>query len=122
MAKSLGAKENNNNNNNMRQMQDAQREAMTDIGNQNKALVEQLRAQAQVIADQTAARQRELEAAKAPGQTLVNANPYTVSLGQGTAGAGQEQTTTPTTPKKKPGQNRLALDVSVSGVGLNLGI
>lgn len=120
VAKSLGAKEGGNND--MRQMQDAQQQAMEGIATQNQALVEQLRAQAQMITDQTAARQRELEAAKAPGQTLVNANPYTVSLGQGTAGAGQEQTTAPAAPKKKPGQNRLALDVSVSGVGLNLGI
>ena len=103
-------------------MAQEQRQAMKSINNQNEALVEQLQTQAQMITDQTAARQRELEAAKAPGRTLVNANPYTVSLGLGTAGAGQEQTTAPVAPKKKPGQNRLALDVSVSGVGLNLGV
>lgn len=91
-----------------------------DITKQNTALVEQLRAQAQLISDQTAARQRELEAAQAPGQTVVNANPYSVSLEQGTAGAGQEQTTAPAMAKKKPGQ-KLTVDITMPGVGLNLG-
>lgn len=93
-----------------------------DIKKQNSALVDQLRAQAQLINDQTAARQRELEAAQAPGQTLVNANPYSVSLEQGTAGAGQEQTTAPAMTKKKPGQKlSISADITMPGVGLSLG-
>lgn len=96
---------------------------MKAINSQNRDLVDQLRAQSQMIANDTAARQRELEAARAPGQTVVNANPYTVSLGQGTAGAGQEQTTATTAPKKKPGQKlTLTADINLAGVGLNLGI
>jgi hypothetical protein len=104
------------------QQQQAQQQAAMEITKQNRALVDQLKGQAQLIADQTAARQRELEAAQAPGQTVVNANPYTVSLGQGTAGAGQEQTTAPAMAKKKPGQKlSITADITMPGVGLNLG-
>jgi hypothetical protein len=104
-------------------MAQQQEEAMKSINKQNREMVDQLRAQSEMIANDTAARQRELEAARAPGQTLVNANPYTVSLGQGTAGAGQEQTTAVTAPKKKPGQRlSLTADINLAGVGLNLGI
>jgi hypothetical protein len=100
-----------------------QEDAMKSINTQNRELVDQLRAQSQMIANDTAARQRELEAAKAPGQILVNANPYTVSLDLGTAGAGQEQTTAVTAPKKKPNQRlSLTADINLAGVGLNLGI
>jgi hypothetical protein len=100
-----------------------QEEAMKSINKQNREMVDQLRAQSEMIANDTAARQRELEAARAPGQTLVNANPYTVSLGQGTAGAGQEQTTAVTAPKKKPNQRlSVTADINLAGVGLNLGI
>jgi hypothetical protein len=41
-------------------------------------------------------------------------------LGQGTAGAAQEQTTAPANAKKKPGQ-KLSIDITMPGVGLNLG-
>ncbi len=120
LAKAMGAKDKKPKADSMALQQE---DAMKSINKQNRELVDQLRAQSQMIANDTAARQRELEAAKAPGRTLVNANPYTVSLGQGTAGAGQEQTTAVTAPKKKPGQRlSLTADINLAGVGLNLGV
>lgn len=105
------------------QMQ-AQEKAQKAIQQQNTALVQQLQEQASAMAAETAARQAELAAPPAPQQTVTNANPYAVTTGQGTAGAAQEQTTAMAAPRKK-GKASLQInsaDISLPGVGINIGV
>lgn len=99
-----------------------QQQAQNAIQEQNNALVQQLQQQAQALQAETTKRAEELAAARAPVTTATNANPYNVTTGQGTAGAAQEQTTAPTAPRKprKP-TLQLNAEVSLPGVGINLG-
>lgn len=104
-----------------------QRQAQESIKQQNAALVQQLQDQANSIAAETAKRQAELAAPPPPPvqpQTVTNANPYAVTTGQGTAGAAQEQTTAAATPRKKnkPSLQINSADVSLPGVGINIGV
>lgn len=101
-----------------------QRQAQESIQRQNAALVQQLQDQANAIAAETAKRQEELAAPPPPQQTVTNANPYATTTAQGTAGSAQEQTTAPAAPRKK-GKASLQInsaDISLPGVGINIGV
>ena len=100
-----------------------QRQAQEGIQQQNAALVQQLQDQASSIAAETAKRQAELTATTQT-QTVTNANPYAVTTSQGTAGAAQEQTTAAAAPRKKnkPSLQINSADVSLPGVGINIGV
>lgn len=99
-----------------------QRDAQRRIEQQNNLLVQQLQQQAQTLQAETAQRAAELRAAQAPATTVANNSPYATTTGQGTAGAAQEQTTAPARPRKPPNQTlQLSAEVSMPGVGINLG-
>lgn len=98
------------------------RQAQSTIQEQNTALVQQLQTQAEALQAETLKRTEELNALRAPVTTSTNANPYSVTTSQGSAGAAQEQTTAPPAPRK-PRRPTLALnaEISLPGVGINLG-
>ena len=99
-----------------------QQQAQDAVQAQNSALVQQLQQQAAAIKADTAKRAEELAAARAPVTTATNANPYTTTTGQGTAGAAQEQSTAPVAPRKPRRQGlQLTAEISMPGVGINLG-
>lgn len=101
-----------------------QAEAQAAIQQQNAALVQQLQEQANTMAAETARRAAELKEPSPQPQTVTNANPYAVTTSQGTAGAAQEQTTAPTAPRKKskPSLQIKSADISLPGVGINIGV
>ena len=101
-----------------------QQQAQAAIQQQNATLVQQLQEQANTMAAETAKRQTALAAPPPEPKTVTNANPYAVTTVQGTAGAAQEQTTAPAAPRKK-GKASLQInsaDISLPGVGINIGV
>ena len=99
-----------------------QEQAMSQIQSQNSLLVNQLQAQADSMRAETTRRTAELAEARAPVTTTVNPAPYSVATGQGTAGGAQEQTTTTPAHRKKPKATlQLGAEISLPGVGINLG-
>ena len=105
-------------------MMQRQEQAQAQIQQQNAALVQQLQEQAKAMAAETAKRTAELAAPPAPQQTVTNSNPYAVTTAQGTAGTAQEQTTAPAAPRKKgkPSLQINSADISLPGVGINIGV
>lgn len=101
-----------------------QQQAQAQIQQQNAALVQQLQEQANSMAAETAKRAAELAAPPALQQTVTNTNPYAVTTAMGTAGAAQEQTTTQAAPRKKakPSLQIKSADISLPGVGINIGM
>lgn len=99
-----------------------QEQAMAAIQSQNNTLVQQLQSQASAMAAETQQRSAELTAAQTPVTTVVNSAPYSVATGRGTAGGAQEKVTTTPAPQKKPRATlQLGAEISMPGVGINLG-